>query len=542
MKRVVGRVRAALPAVGIFIALTVFMTWPQVRWLGSQAVPHQDVYFNMWRLEWIAHAMVTPSAAIFDGNIFYPEHDTLALSDAMLVEGTIAAPLIWLGLRPVLVHNLMMLGPIALSGVAIFVLIRYLTGSRGAAVLGGIVFAFAPYRFEHFMHMELQWTIWMPLAFYALHRTLDHGGLKWGVITGLMVALQMLSSIYYGIFLGTLLGVTGVLLILFDRKVSWRVAVVPLLVGGALAAAVSAAYSIPYMRARARVGERGAEQIVMFSARPSNYLIATPTNWLYGSAFESRGRGERRLFPGLVVVMLAIVGLLLKPPSARMVVYLLALILAFETSLGFRGFVYGHLYQYVLVYRGLRAPARLGIFVVMFLAVLGSYGYAHIARTLSAPARRALFGVLTVALLIEYSVTLELTPYINEVPPVYKYLSKLPRGVVADLPVPRLNALPGQEAEYAYLSIFHWFPIVNGYSGAYPPSYIARVERLRGFPDETSRKQLRRDGVRYVILHANHVQTGKLGSLLEELDRAGEFAQLGAFNDGSGIAYLYSLR
>jgi hypothetical protein len=296
------------------------------------------------------------------------------------------------------------------------------------------------------------------------------------------------------------------------------------------------------MRARARVGERGAEQIVMFSARPSNYLVATPTNWVYGQFFESRGRGERRLFPGLVVVVLAIVGLLLKPPSARMVIYLLALILAFETSLGFRGYVYGHLYHYVSIYRGLRAPARLGIFVVMFLAILGGYGYANIARTLSAPARRTLLAVLTVALLIEYSVTLELTPYVTQAPPIRRYLSRLPRGVVADLPVPKLNALPGQEAEYAYLSTFHWFPIVNGYSGAYPPSYIARMERLRDFPDVTSRHQLRRDGVRYVIVHASHVPPGKLGSLLEDLDRAGEFVQLGVFNDGSGLAYLYSLR
>ena len=39
-------------------------------------------------------------------------------------------------------------------------------------MIAGIVFAFVPYRFEHYMHMELQWTMWMPWAFWALHRTL----------------------------------------------------------------------------------------------------------------------------------------------------------------------------------------------------------------------------------------------------------------------------------------------------------------------------------------------------------------------------------
>src|SRR6185436_13964600 len=126
--------------------------------------------------------------------------------DAMPLEGIVAAPMVWAGMRPVLVHNLLLLGAIGGSGLAMFALARYLTGSRMAGVLAGIVFAFAPYRFEHIMHMELQWAMWTPLAFLALHRTLDTGRWRYGIATGACVALQMLSSIYYGIFLATLIG------------------------------------------------------------------------------------------------------------------------------------------------------------------------------------------------------------------------------------------------------------------------------------------------------------------------------------------------
>ena len=114
----------------------------------------------------------------------------------------------------------MMLGAIAVSALGIFMLVRYLTGSRGGALLAGVVFAFAPYRFEHIMHMELQWTMWMPWAFLALHKTLDTGRWRYGVATGLAVSLQMLSSIYYGIFLATLLGFSGVLMLILDRGVT----------------------------------------------------------------------------------------------------------------------------------------------------------------------------------------------------------------------------------------------------------------------------------------------------------------------------------
>src|SRR5258708_17168124 len=146
----------------------------------------------------------------------------------MFVEGTVAAPLVWAGMPPILVHNLLLLGAIAVSGVSMFALARYLTGSRGAGVLAGIVFAFAPYRVEHVMHMELQWAMWMPLAFLALHRTFDTGKWKYGLGTGACVALQMLSSIYYGIFLATLIGLAAVLLLVRDRKVPLPRALLPL--------------------------------------------------------------------------------------------------------------------------------------------------------------------------------------------------------------------------------------------------------------------------------------------------------------------------
>ena len=44
-------------------------------------------------------------------------------------------------------------------------------------------------------------TMWMPLALWGLHRTLASGRRRDGIATGLAVALQTLSSLYYGLFL-----------------------------------------------------------------------------------------------------------------------------------------------------------------------------------------------------------------------------------------------------------------------------------------------------------------------------------------------------
>lgn len=520
----------------LFTALTAAMAWPLVRDGGSLAPQHGDVYFNMWRLRWFAHAITTSPSHLFDANIFFPEPDTLAYSDAMLVEGLLAAPLA--ALNPVAVHTLMMLAPIALSAVAVFALCRHLTGSRGAGVVAGTAFAFAPYRFEHIMHMELQWTVWMPLAFLALHRLLEKGRWRDGVPLGACLALQMLSCIYYGLFLVTLLGAGAVLLLVADREVPWARVLPPLAAAFALAAAVSAAYAVPYQRVHGIVGDRTVEQVHAFSAQPSNYLNIPEGNWLYGNSGRP-GRGERRLFPGAIVTLLAIAALLMRRPSPRLMIYLLLLSFAFDMSLGYSGVSYPFLARFVGAFRGLRALARLGIFVVFFLAILAAYGYQMSVCRLRPAARAAICGALLAGMLAEYATSFPLAEFPSTPPAVYRVLARQPLGVVAEVPM----AVPGEtrESRISYLSTFHWFPIVNGYSGNFPLSYLARIERMHEFPGPRALYQLRYDRVRYLIVHESAYDGARLDAIRDALGGAGA-ADLGGYDDGEGRARLYRLR
>jgi hypothetical protein len=350
----------------------------------------------------------------------------------------------------------------------------------------------------------------------------------------------MLSCIYYGIFLATIIAPAAALLSIRDRGVPWRRAALPLLAGGILAIAVSAAYAVPFMRQHARVGDRDVQSVATFSATPSSYLSVVAENLVYGDPGRP-GHGERRLFPGTIVILLAIAGLLLRTPSRRQIVYLLVLAAAFELSLGFGGYLYPALHHTVSVYRSLRAMGRLGIFVVMALAVLAAYGFTAVTAGRS---RRVHWGacvVLGCLMLGEYATRVVTAPFPNEAPPIYRMLARLPRGVVAELPAPVSSALPGSDPRYVGLSIFHWFPLVNGYSGNYPASYLARVDRLEGFPDDRSLRQLRADGVRYVIVHEGEYSSERLLRIHEALLGAG-MAEVVEQDDGQGRAHLFALR
>ena len=123
-----------------------------------------DPFLSTWRLAWIAHQFPRDPLHLFDANIFYPELRTLAYSDAMLIPSLTVAPLVWLGMPSLLACNVLLLSGFALSGAGMFLLVWSLTRHVPAALLAGFVFAFLPYRYMHYAHLELQMAQWMPLV------------------------------------------------------------------------------------------------------------------------------------------------------------------------------------------------------------------------------------------------------------------------------------------------------------------------------------------------------------------------------------------
>ena len=209
-----------------------------------------------------------------------------------------AWPLLATGLTPLAVLNVLTLAGVAGSATAAYVLARRLTGNTGGALVAGLVFAFAPYRRDHLQHLELQWALWTPLALWAWHRALDGGRARDGLLCAAFVLLQLLSSIYYGMFLAVAMAVTCPLTLMWRRGRLGRGALGGLVAGAVVVAVAAAAYHRPYALARELVGERDLDETARYSADVSSYLAATPDNVLYGALTESLGDNEKRLFPG----------------------------------------------------------------------------------------------------------------------------------------------------------------------------------------------------------------------------------------------------
>ena len=368
--------------------------------MGSRVAAHGDAFLSMWRLEWITHALRTNVRHLFDGNIFYPHTRTLAYTDATLLEGLLAFPFLWASANPVIVYNVLLLGGIITSGIGMYVLARHLTGSADAALVAAAIFTLAPYRIEHFMHLELQWTVWMPLALWGVHRIYETGSLRFGAITGALLGLQIVSCIYYGAFLGMMLALVAVMLALFyPGRV--RGAIGPLTIGALLPAIVIFIYGQPYLANARELGTRGPGDVASFSAELLSYVTAPEQNWLWGwTAFRFDG-DELRLLPGLIATALALAAFAHR--SRRLVwTYAAMAAAAFALSLGFNGPVHRWLDVHVWAMDAFRAPARFGILVCCALAVLAAFGFQWLQERLPRlRARQALLIAALVAVAVE---------------------------------------------------------------------------------------------------------------------------------------------
>jgi hypothetical protein len=496
-----------------FSALTMALTWPQIVRLDSVA-DLGDPLFSIWRIAWISHQLPRHPLALFDTNQFHPERLTLTYSDSLVVPALMSAPFFWMGVHPVVVYNLLLLSGFVLSGVAMFLLVRALTGRADAAVIAGAIFALYPYRYEHYSHLELQMTMWMPLALLGLHRALASGRLRDGLATGFAFALQTLSSLYYGCFLAVYLAVAGGALWLGRGRP--RQAIGPLMAGVVLAAVLIAPVAVEYVASRPMMGTREEGTIRFYSAQGPDYLMPHFRSALYGR-WSDGGVPERALFPQLMPVALAAVALW-PPLSAARIAYALGLVLAVEGSLGFNGATFTALHAVLPPFQGLRVPARFSLLAGMTLAILAGYGGARLLERW--PRRRAALTAAMLAL-----VALEAVPRMPlervwlEPPAIYAAIAgQQPPAVLAEFPMPRDIYRSDFDARYLYFSTFHWQNIVNGNSGFFPPSYVELLERERDFPSEASLSYLRSRGVQYLTMHGRFTNPERYRNTVRLLD------------------------
>jgi len=533
---------AVLLVLVFFAVVSCALTYPLVR-LDRPVLPNvDDSYFNVWRLSWVARQIGRDPLTLFDANIFVPERNTLAYSDAMLALGLVAAPAIHLGLNPVATHNLLMIAAFVAAAVSAFFLCRHLTGSTSAALVGGLIFGFAPYRFAHIAHLELLWTAPMALALLVLHRAV--GGARpsrSGLLLGVVVALQAYCSLYYAAFLAIFIGLWAVVAMVMSDAPGRGRLLRCLLVGGVTGVILTAPYGYVYYQAHRELGARDRTEIRRYSATPADYLRVNADNRIYPGEATDKSE-ERSLFPGIMAMVLAVCALFGRDRRTALG-YAVLIALAFDLSLGLNGILYPLFAASLPLMTGLRAPARFSPLFLLCLSVLASLGLHALTGGLSLSVRRTIVGICAGLCLTEYwSAPINTrTPLLTR-PAVYQWLRSQPATVIVELPLPTPSTLWNVETTHQYMSLFHSHRLVNGYSGHAPRSYIRTLEIMKGFPSARSIARLRELGVEYVVVHQRFYQAPEFVALLSAMMQSADFDKPLSLPDAADPAFVFPLR
>ena len=500
--------------------LAIVMTWPLLIHLGS-VVPRDigDPLAEAWQPAWGGHALLHQPLHFFDANRFWPLKDSLAFGDALI--GYAPTGIIGSGPHAAMVrYDLLFLFAYALAFFGAYVLARELGLSPAGAAIAGAAFAFAPYRLEQDGHLQVISSGGIPLAIAFAVRGIRLKRPWWLFWAWVVAAWQV--SIGWVLGLPFAYGLAGSVAI---GAVAWLVRGRPALprrmiviggVGALVFVAISYWIAHPYLYIADNfpASKRSPHEVAAFSGPLKVLLTAPEENWVWGSATAGFRNSlttlqEKTLFPGAVIVLLAVVGMFSSSLGKRTRIGIgIAAVFLIVLELGFREeggllWPYRVLYDVLPGWDAIRTPGRLATFSSLALALLAAAGgealLRALRRRLPAWSTGVLAGLLVLVIVTEGR-SLPFDPFGNqampEVPPAQ------PSAQEIATPQLHLPALTAKENRAYQLASTDGFPdMVNGRASTNPAVVLNLVRDMANFPDPATVRELQEYGVRTVILH-----------------------------------------
>jgi hypothetical protein len=535
-----ARAAAALAAYAVVV---VILTWP----LGEHLATHLpdtspacrcDTPYMAWALARESQWIVSRAGAFSDAGIFHPAQQTLFYGDTGFGVLPLFLPTFLISGNPTLAVNLLVLGGVTLTALALhFVTVRW-TGSHLAGAVGGSSFLAARWVLWGFIPCAPSYAMlaYLPVIVYLAAVPAR----RWRDVARLLpfVVMQSLGDVVY--LTVTTLGPLGLLAVARSASRSTRRAGLLLAAVVALGALAVAPVLAAHFAVKVREGVlqslwHNPSATVLpwgpFAYQPEDPLNVPIAVWVViglgliarlATPTEARDKGTRRAWTQ--AALWAVAGLLFSlrpylfwPPST-----IIALpYLAPARLLG--------------LYTVLRTPSRLGLAALVGVALLAGLGAGECARR--APERgdsRAGTAVVLVALAALWS------GYLYERPtPIGAYPlaaavggdTALARalaegeGPVLELPVSIIGGVPDVVATYhvraMYRAIFHRRPVLNGYSSYWPAGFDERMRLAMRLPSPAAVDALSGvTGLRAVVVRLADMPARARGRWLA-LSRAG---------------------
>jgi hypothetical protein len=412
-----------------------------------------------------------------------------------------------------------------LSGLAMFLLVRRLTGHAGVAFVAGYAYAFYPFvvvKAQGHIDFVHGWVLIVLL--WRLLELMERPTTRNGVWSGLALVLAFAWTPYHILFGAVMALAVGLAAV----ALAWRRNLLgPTLVALATTAGIGLVWLggmslVNRAAPRSEVRTHTIEEAVAYSARAAEYVVPTSEPPILGeeagryrlSHLHGSNRSENTLYVGVTLILLGLLGFaaaVMRPGARRR----LACAAGAVTVAGFAfsappqvdllGVNFPTATQYLFdLTTTWRAFSRLVVVVMAGLVVLAALGMLAIVGRRAVAVQAAVLALLFVVIAGDLWAARP-AQGTNKlvIPETYHRLAQMPQGIAVEYPV-----LPAEQSMYGdvFYEGWHHKPIVNGYYEESPEEN--RALRLADLSSPDTARGLKALGVRYVLVRRDIVAAG----------------------------------
>lgn len=516
----------------IFLIASIYITFPLIFHLGDMTVGLGDELVITWIQNWVIHVIMSGNiTTLFDANIYFPYHNTLAYSDLFITSSIFSIIPLQLIDEPIGTFNFTLISSLALLGFSIFLFSYYFTKDFLVSLFSGIMVIFSPAVLDKSTHLQILAVQWVPLSILFFLLFIKTSKSRFLLISLIFFLLQTYNSFLPGYFIIFSNIIILIYNFIFDKKKTVKIITLKnilfLLIGFSLLIPII----IPYYQVSKEFNyTRDIRDTIHFALQPEDLLYSSTHSrfsFFLNNLPINKYSQNNEFKAGNIGIIFSILTLFAiyyffryfnknnKIINSLSIIGLFGLILSLGPvlHLGRRTihepFIiplpYTLLYYILPGFQGFRNSARWEmLFIICFSIVIALVLY-RVLKKYSAVSKTIIYFVLIIACIAENNFPMKFESVIKQkdFPKIYSWLSSTSQNsAVILLPIYNWDMpYASEEIKRDYFSISHWHKTVNGYSGFSPPPWQRTVyEVMQDFPSDNILDKFKKIGVSYIII------------------------------------------
>jgi hypothetical protein len=522
------RLAVATCTVATYGALLAWLTWPLAARLATHLpatlVPcRTDIPYITWTLAYQSHALTTAPTTVLDANIYWPARHALLYGETGLAALPLFLPVFVATGNPTLAINLVFFGCLALTLASLHLVVARWTSSHLAGLVAAWTFLMNPWTLWLFLPWAPSYSVLMFFPLIILLAATPARRWRSALLLLPLVVLQCLANVVY--LAAAVIGPLTLLALSRIARPSVRGAGARLL--GVIVVAVTILSPVYVAYLRTRGGNPVIREQSVYQARAEAFdprlrgMLVRVGNLDYGASIlpgviVGNGGPNAVSYTAFLLVIAGVLSVALRRASRRAArtawaaaaFWVVAGFLASTPAVRFGDGPLLPLPPFALLgwlapslLENVREPSRLGIGGFLGLTMLAGLSFAECARRLPvAPRLPPAAAPLALAAAVAAGMYLEYRPFTRPEYPLAPAITgdsavvrtlRQGRGPVLELPLGRGGLQPYYHATAMYRSIFHWRPLLNGYSSFWPAGFPERMALAQRLPDPVALEALR---------------------------------------------------